>query len=171
MWKRQNSDSKKPLTLEEAKYKAAAYCSLAEHCPQEVKDKLYNWGCPAAEIEAVIDYLMDENFINEERYCQAFVGDKIRYQGWGRDKVRRELAMKHLPANLIREAIALFPEEEYFAILQRIADKKKESLHGETDPRKAKDKLVRFLIGRGFTFSDMHHIHEEVNEEDYNYEE
>lgn len=154
MWQRQNS-ARKELSAEEAKYKAAAYCSTAEHCPSEVREKLIAWGCPAQHIETILDYLADENFINEERYCRAFVNDKIRYQGWGKEKIRQALSMKRLPVYMVQEAMEAFPEEEYLGVLQRIAEKKRASLSKEPDPHKAHDKLMRFLLSRGFSFADI----------------
>lgn len=151
MWQRKNRAGRvqQQLTIEEAKHKAASYCSLSEHCPHDVQNKLRQWGAQADDTEAIIDWLIDEQYIDERRYCHAFVNDKIRLQGWGKNKVAQELMARHLPADYIQEAIDDFPEEEYMAILQRVADRKRESLH-EEDEQTLHYKLGRYLQGRGF---------------------
>lgn len=156
MWQRQNRNSE-PLTLAEARYKAAAYCSTTEHCPQEVREKLRAWGAPQEDWDEVIDYLIDENFISEERYCRAFVGDKIRYQGWGKEKIRQALAAKRLPACLIQSALEEFPEEEYLAVLRKLYERKAKDLKGE-DEESFRGKMARFLLGRGFRFQDINQL-------------
>lgn len=153
MWQRQDRP-RKTLSFDEAKYKAAAYCSLAEHCPYEVREKLAQWGLPSADHEALIDFLIDENYLSEERFCRAFVNDKVRFQGWGFDKIRQALFVKRLPSACIQTAIEAFPEEEYADRLRQIAEKKMQSIHDD-DPRAQRDKLVRFLVSRGFSFRDI----------------
>lgn len=156
MWKRPNSNSR-PITREEAQYKAAAYCSTAEHCPQEVRDKLLAWGASPEQIEQVLDYLTDENFISEERFCRAFVNDKIRFQKWGKEKVRQALALKRLPTLLVQEALEAFPDEDYMDVLNDLAAKKRHELRGE-EPEVGRAKLCRFLMGRGFSYRDIERI-------------
>ena len=77
--------------------KAAAYCAAAEHCRSEVQTKLLQWGASAGQAGDILDQLEDQGFISESRYCAAFVNDKIRFQGWGKEKIRMALKQKRLP--------------------------------------------------------------------------
>ena len=77
--------------------KAAAYCAAAEHCRSEVQTKLLQWGASANQTSDILDQLEDQGFLSETRYCSAFVNDKIRFQGWGKEKIRMALKQKRLP--------------------------------------------------------------------------
>ena len=140
-------------SLDELKHKAEAYCSQAERCQYEVKTKLMQWGAPSDEIEDIIAYLMAERYINEERYCHAFTHDKVLYQGWGRIKIRTALQAKRLPAALITQALDSIDETEYLDTLQRIAATKKRAIKSN-DPM-AREKLIHFLLQRGFTYDEI----------------
>ena len=76
----------KELSEEEALYKAAAYCSMAEHCLSEVSEKLENWGVPTEGRTRILKKLETEKYINEERYCRVFLQDKNKKKKWGRKK-------------------------------------------------------------------------------------
>ena len=134
--------------------KAAAYCAAAEHCRSEVQTKLQQWGASAGQAEDMLDQLEEQGFISETRYCEAFVNDKIRFQGWGKEKIRMSLKQKRLPSSLIEEALDAFPQEEYEERLQTIIARKAASL-SESDPYLRQAKLARFLASRGFSYSDI----------------
>lgn len=118
----------KPISPAEALNKATAYCTLCERCISEVSKKLTTWGVPPAEQQRIIDRLQDEGFINEERYCRAFVNDKLRFNRWGRVKIRAALYEKRLPREYITQAIEQIDEEQYMQTLRDlIAAKQKET--------------------------------------------
>ena len=134
--------------------KAAAYCADAEHCRSEVQTKLLQWGASAGQAGDILDQLEDQGFISESRYCAAFVNDKIRFQGWGKEKIRMALKQKRLPVSLIEEAINAFPQDEYEERLQAIIACKAATV-SDTDSYLRKAKLARFLASRGFSYSDI----------------
>ena len=134
--------------------KAAAYCAAAEHCRSEVQTKLLQWGASANQTSDILDQLEDQGFLSETRYCSAFVNDKIRFQGWGKEKIRMALKQKRLPVSLIEEAIDAFPQDEYEERLQAIIACKAATL-SDTDSYLRKSKLARFLASRGFSYSDI----------------
>lgn len=143
--------NKREYTESEILQKAAAYCAGAEHCPQEVKDKLRAWGMLEEDCqEAVLHYLTDNGYLSEERYCRAFVHDKLRYQGWGRIKIGMMLRQKALPEALVAAALADIDEEEYTRMLKDVLHKKARSLRKETG-NVLRLKLLRFACSRGFT--------------------
>lgn len=138
----------KPISPAEALNKAAAYCTLCERCISEVSKKLTTWGVPPAEQQRIIDRLQDEGFINEERYCRAFVNDKLRFNRWGRIKITAALYEKRLPREYITQAIEEIDEEEYMQTLHDLVATKQRELKNEDFA--TKQKIIRFAASRGF---------------------
>lgn len=136
--------------------KAEAYCAGAEHCVWEVKQKLQQWGASCEQTEQVIAHLQAERFVDEGRYCQAFVHDKLLYQGWGRMKMRAQLQTRHLPSQAIEQALYDIDEDTYRSVLARVLETKKRSIKS-TDPQ-AREKLIRFALQRGFTYEEISSI-------------
>ena len=135
--------------------RAAKYCSQSEHCAYDVKQKLFQWGCcDTNEQSKVIDYLTKEKFIEEERYCRAFVHDKMLYQGWGRIKLRMALREKRLTDSAIDMALDTINDEEYMTILSRLIEQKKRQTKGECEQQK----LLKFALSRGFTYDEISKI-------------
>ena len=75
------------LTDEEALNRVASYCSTAEHCRAEINEKLQRWGIAYDTIARILDRLESEKFIDDERFCRAFVNDKFRFAKWGKMKI------------------------------------------------------------------------------------
>ena len=139
----------RPLSPAEALNKAAAYCTLCERCTSEVSNKLTAWGIAPAGQQNIIERLPSEGFIDEERYCRAFVNDKLRFNHWGRIKIIAALRDKRLPAEHINAAIELIDEEEYMSVLRDVIAAKQKELKGNDDYA-ARQKIVRFAASRGF---------------------
>lgn len=134
------------LSVQQYLSKAARYCALAEHSEAQVRQKLYQWGCEPADMDTIIDYLFDNNYLNEERFCQAFVHDQVFYQAWGRQKIRAALQAQHIPYAIVDKALENIDEIEYNRQLCHLIEKKK-----GTD----RDRLMRFLLQRGFTYEEI----------------
>lgn len=148
---------KRDLTPEEIFSRATAYCAQAEHCTQEVKEKLWQWGCTdTLEQQKITDYLIAQDFINEERYCRAFVHDKVAYQGWGRLKIRMMLQAKHLPSLHIEAALQHIPYADYQRALMRAIEK-----YGAGQP----ERTIRFALQRGFTYEEIMAAMKEMSRE------
>ncbi len=142
-------------TAEEILYKAGAYCSAAEHCESEVRLKLSQWGyTETAAQDMVIDYLRHEHFIDDERYCRAFVHDKVRYQAWGREKIRMMLQAKRLPRQAIQDALDTIDETEYNRVLLHLLQKKQRLLQRD-EPEMQRQKLLRYAASHGFSFDEI----------------
>lgn len=139
----------KRLTPGEALNKAAAYCTLCERCVSEVTAKLTAWEMPAGEQKKIIERLQQEGFIDEARYCRAFVNDKVRFNRWGRIKIRAALSEKRLPRELVNEAIENIDEELYTAALAEVIATKRRELKGKND-YSAQQKIMRYAASRGF---------------------
>ena len=130
--------------------KAARYCATAERCEQEVTEKLRAWGANEQEIIHIVDYLTENDYLNNSRYCEAFVHDKVAYQGWGRQKIRYALRQKGLPDRHIETALREIDERTYYNQLQRL-------ISSRPTPKTEQDKqrLVRFLLQRGFVWEEI----------------
>lgn len=139
----------KQLTPGEALNKAAAYCTLCERCVSEVTAKLTAWEMPTGEQKKIIERLQQEGFIDEARYCRAFVNDKVRLNRWGRIKIRAALSEKRLPRELVNEAIENIDEELYRASLAEVIATMRRELKGKND-YSAQQKIMRYAASRGF---------------------
>ena len=142
------------ITEEEALNRMAAYCSAAEHCKAEVNEKLQKWGLPYDVINRIIDRLVVEKFIDEERYCRAFVNDKFRFAKWGKMKIAQGLYMKKIPSDVAWRHLNEIDEEEYLSILRDLLASKRKSIHAKDD-YELNGKLMRFAVSRGFEMDDI----------------
>ena len=134
------------LSKLEALDKAQAYCSHAEHCPADVRRKLFEWNVDANFFDFIEQKLYEDDFLNDARFCHAYVHDKVEYQSWGRLKIQAGLRALQLPESDIRDALGAINQETYNANLQAlIASRQSDS----------PDKLLRFLLQRGFTYEEI----------------
>lgn len=140
---------KKKLTPNQAKSRAENYCAYQERAQQEVRNKLYDWGLHTSEVEEIIVDLIENNFLNEERFAFAYTQGKFKMKGWGHYKLKQGLQSKNVSPRLIKEALASIDREEYFNKLSEILEKKEKSI-SEKDVFKKKQKLAQFGIYRGF---------------------
>lgn len=139
----------KKISDSEALNKAASYCTLCERCTSEVRTKLTTWGIQPSSQKQIIDRLIDEGFINEKRYCKAFVNDKLRFNHWGRIKITAMLREKKLPHELIKEVTDEIDETEYMHILTSVIENKRKEQKAPEEYAN-KQKLIRFAASRGF---------------------
>ena len=142
---------KKETTEQEAYLQLAALCAQAEHCQQEMRDKMKRWEMAPEVQERVIARLIKERYIDDERYARAFVKDKIRYNKWGRRKVQQGLWMKHIDDDIQQRVLDEIDDEEYLAVLKPLLAQKRKTIKAQND-YELNQKLVRFALGRGFTY-------------------
>lgn len=140
---------KKEYTLEELLHKAASYCSISEHCVSEVEEKLNAWCVSCDEKEKIINKLIDDDFINEKRYCVAFTKDKFHFNKWGKIKISYALKQKGLPNDLINNALKTIDDGEYEEMLGVILKNKLKTIQWEYEYEK-QGKLFTFAQSRGF---------------------
>ena len=145
---------KKECSENEVRNKAEAYCSSVERCVSEVEAKLEQWGADNGIKERVIEHLIKGKYIDQQRYCAAFVRDKYRFNQWGRLKIVQALRLKKIPANVISLGLEAIDESEYLSILSGLIEQKKRSVKANTDYER-NGKLIRFAIGRGFEMEEI----------------
>jgi len=140
---------KKEISKKEALVKAQNLCAEKEKCESEIKQKLFDWKLPIKDHEEVIDQLVNDKFIDEQRYALYFAKDKFTYNKWGKIKIEFTLKQKQIPNNFIKDALEKIPEKDYENLLETELIKKLKTLK-DTDEYTIKSKLVRFASSRGF---------------------
>lgn len=140
---------KKQLSREQALQKLKHYCAYQERCHSEVREKLYSLGVWKKDQDEIISTLIEENYLNEERFAMAFAGGKWRVKRWGRVKIRYELKQKQVSEYCIKKALKQIEEEEYLAVLRKMAEERYASLRSDQYLVRKK-KTGDHLIARGF---------------------
>ena len=157
---------KKEMTEQEAYLQLATLCAQAEHCEQEMRDKMKRWEIDETAQNRIIDRLVKERYIDNERYARAFVKDKIRYNKWGRRKVQQALWMKRIDNDIQQRVLDEIDDKEYLDVLRPLLKQKRKSTKAAND-YELNQKLVRFALGRGFTFDIIRQCLELDEEMDY----
>ena len=107
------------------------------------------------DIEGALDQLCKENYINEARYAAAFARDKSSLQGWGSLKIRLSLQAKGIDAQTIADALGDIDRDAADAKLEALLRAKLRTLKAETDPSKRYGKILRFALGRGYSYDQI----------------
>ena len=141
----------KEKTEQEAYLQLAAMCAQAEHCEQEMRDKMKRWAIDPDAQDRVVARLIKERYIDNERYARAFVKDKIRYNKWGRRKVMQALWMKRIDDDILHQVLDEIDDKEYIDVLIPLLKQKRKTIKAKSD-YELNQKLVRFALGRGFDF-------------------
>ncbi len=139
----------KSYTVKEATLKLMQYCAYRERSQKEVEEKLREMRMIPAACEQIIIKLMQEDFLNEERFARSFVRGKFRIKKWGRVKIKQELKLRNISSPVIKLAMTEIEEKEYLQNLYNLAEKKL-PLINETNPFKKKKKLYDFLSSKGY---------------------
>ena len=141
---------KSALSPEQALQKLRHYCGYQERSHGEVQEKLYSFGLRKKDVEAALATLIEENYLNEERFALQFAGGHFRLKSWGRVKIRYELKQRQVSEYCIKKALAAIDEEDYEKMLGRLAEKKWETLNDETNIFSRKRKLQDYLMQKGY---------------------
>lgn len=151
------------LTPEQALQKARHFCAYQERSHSEVKEKLYSFGLYKKDVEAVVSLLIEENYLNEERFAIQFAGGRFRMKHWGRVKIRYELKLKQVSDYCIKKALAAIDEEDYRKTLEKLARDKWEDLEGETGYTR-QGKLQEYLVRKGYETEAIRQIIKAIQE-------
>lgn len=144
-------DLKKTLAVLEATMAAIRhYCAYQDRCHSEVRSKLLGMECYGAELEEAISILIEEDFLNEERYAQAYARGKFRMNKWGRIRIKQQLKLKKVSDYCIRKALAQLDEVEYAHTLHELMQKKLATLSGERNEWIRKQKVYQHLVQKGY---------------------
>ena len=142
------------ITEDIALNKLASYCVSSERCKSDLIDKLKRWELPVDAIERVIAKLEKEKFIDEERFCRAFVKDKFRFAKWGKKKIAQALYYKNISQSISYKYLDEINQEEYIELLTDLLNAKRKTIRAK-DAFELNGKLIRFALSRGFEFEDI----------------
>ena len=150
-WGRNNGEQtpKKNWSLEEARGKLETYCSYQERCVWELRRKLFEKGIQGPATETILAELEASGFVDEERFVRSYARGKFRIKRWGKGRISQELKLRQISSALIQLGLSEIDGEEYFATLEREAEKKWEKTK-EKDAYKKKYLVTQYLMSKGF---------------------
>ena len=153
-------NSKKSYTVEEALTKLQKYCSYQDRCHKEVEQKLKEMRMIPQAADQIITALIQDNYLNEERFTMAFVRGKFKIKKWGKRRLTSELKQRNISPYLLNKALKQISEVDYNTTFENLANKKAASLTGMSAISKKK-KLADYLIYRGW---ESHKVYDKVNQ-------
>jgi len=132
-------------------HKLRQFCAYQERCISEVEGKLRTWKVNPNQAEKIIEQLIHENYLNEERFARSFAGGKFRINHWGKSKIIYELEKRKVPDLIIQIGLEEIDEDEYKETLKEILLRKNREIK-ENDPFKRKQKLIAFGVQKGYHY-------------------
>lgn len=157
------------MTEQEAYLRLAALCAQAEHCEYEMQEKMRRWEIANDAQARVMQRLITERYVDDERFARAFANDKVKYNKWGRRKVEQAMWLKHIAEDIRQRVLDSIDDEEYIAILRPLLQQKRRSVKAHND-YELRQKLIKFAIGRGFTMDIIKQCISIDDEEEYDME-
>ncbi len=151
------------LTPGQAKEKIKHYCAYSERCHSEVREKLYGYGLNTREVDELTALLVVEGYLDEERFARQFAGGHFRLKQWGRVKIIQALRVKGISDYCQKSALREIDEEDYAALLRKLASQKWNSTRGQL-PAFRWAKTRQFLLQRGFEPNLIFGVLKELNE-------
>ncbi len=141
------------FTPEQAIPKIKQYCDYQERCHAEVRDKLYSFGLHKNDVEPIISLLINESYLNEERFAIMYAGGKFRIKQWGKNKIKQALKFKQVSDYCIKKALKEIDDSSYRKIFQKLAEQKLKTLKNEKNIFIKKRKLQDYLLQKGYESS------------------
>lgn len=143
---------KKYIRKEEGLAKLQRFCVYQDRCHKEVRSKLLDLGIYGDTLEEIMSELIQDNFLNEERFARSYARGKFRMRHWGKNKILQGLKMKNISAYCLKKAMEEIDELEYEATLQNIIEKKW-TASSEKDLFKRRNKIAKYLAQKGYEYS------------------
>lgn len=137
------------MTKEQVLYKLTSLCARAEYCQHDMLEKMRKWEVNSVDQADIMEYLLREKYVDEERYARHFISDKIRFNKWGRRKVEQALYMKRIPESIYRPILDEQCNEDYEDILMPLLRNKLRTVKGKNS-YDIRNKIIRFALSRGF---------------------
>ncbi|ADV48420.1 RecX family transcriptional regulator [Cellulophaga sp. E16_2] len=147
-------------TIDEARKKLESYCAYQDRCHKEVNQKLRDMGMIPSAIDQVINSLIQENFLNEERFSKSFARGKFRIKKWGKRRITNELKQRNISKYNITSALKEIDENDYLETLELLAQKRLDAI-SEKNIQKRRKKLADYLLYRGW---ESHLVYEKITE-------
>jgi len=147
-------------TLQEATRKAENYCAYQERCHKEVVEKLRKMQMIPVAIDQIVTHLIQENYLNEERFAQSFARGKFNIKKWGRIRIVSELKFRGVSKYNIKTALKEIEDDNYLITLDALAKKRLKQIK-ETNKQKSRKKLADYLLYRGW---ESHLVYDKLKE-------
>lgn len=144
----------KPMSEEQALARLTALCAGAEHCTGEMIDKMTKWEISEEAQARIMEHLVKNKYVDDERYCRAFVHDKMEYNHWGRRKIEQALYVKHVDKAIQKTVLDEIPDEDFIDILRPLIVQKRRQTRANSE-YEMNMKLMRFAASRGFTIEQI----------------
>lgn len=154
------------ISENEARMRLTSLCAQAEHCSFEMEEKLRKWGVDEEVQARIMAYLIDERYIDDERYCRAYVKDKIRYGKWGRRKIEQGLFLKHIDRAVVKEVLDEVDDEEYLQVLRPLVKAKWRATKADSDYERSA-KVIKYALSKGYTFDIIRQCIDGADEHDF----
>lgn len=147
------TDSKNELrpTIKMALEKGAHYCAYQERSQQEVRKKLFSLKLDSEDVEEVIMLLIQNDFLNEERFAKTYSRSKFNQNKWGRKKIKEGLKQKNISERCIQYGLNEIDEEEYRDVLKTLLERKRNTIK-DKNHWILKKKLLNYAIQKGFEY-------------------
>jgi regulatory protein len=142
----------KEISEQTALYKLSALCSTAEHCSYEMTEKMRKWGLDEDVQTRIMQKLLSEKYVDDNRYCKFFIRDKIRYNKWGRLKIEQALWQKRISKDISDPIFEEVGDDEYLKVLRPLIAAKRKTIKADND-YECRCKLIKFALGRGFSMN------------------
>ncbi len=126
------------------------YCDYQDRCKKEIFTKLDTFELAEDDYDFIVDFLNDEGYMNDERYCRSYVKSKLNLKKWGVNKIKLSLIAKGIDRAIIDAVVSEIDEDSYREELVKLLENKKID---ESDPYKRKAKLIRYAVGKGYSLS------------------
>ena len=152
----------KKLSWEQALPQVKQFCVYRERCHSEVKEKLYSLGLYKNDVEQLMAQLIEENYLNEERFAKQYADGKFRINQWGRVKIKYALRQKQVSDYSIKKGLKEISEADYKKTLQKLAEQKLKTLKNESNVFSKRKKLQDYLLGKGYEGEVVREIVNEI---------
>ena len=157
----------KELTETEVLSRLQTLCARSEHCSHEMREKMMRWGVASDVQDKIVDRLIDDKFIDDERFARVFISDKLRFNHWGRRKIEQALFQKRIPKQISQPILNEITDQEYIEQLLPLIKSKRKSLSSVEDDYELRQRLVRFALQRGFTFDVIRQVIDGADDFDF----
>lgn len=131
------------------------YCDYQDRCKKEIFAKLNTFELADNDKDFIVDFLNDEGYINDERYCRSYVKSKLNLKKWGVNKIKISLISKGVDRDIIDTVVSEIDQDSYREELIKLLENKKIN---ESDPYKRKAKLIRYAVSKGYSINDVMEI-------------
>ncbi|MGN0221526.1 MAG: regulatory protein RecX [Prevotella sp.] len=141
-----------------------ALCSRAEHCTFELREKMGRYEVDEEVQERIINRLVKNQYVDDERYARCFAAEKVKYNRWGRRKVEQALRMKRIPVEVITSVLGEIDDETYLEVLRPLLNSKAKGIKAANGYERNR-KLLQFAMGRGFDYELIRECVKEIGGE------